>query len=135
MQVLSFKGKTTWHPRSSGGDQRGVSKKVSVREAFRGIPRKPTYKQLTKQPATGPDLHVGRNPTEVSLKRYKLIPPGGNRFDLQRRARHLTPRCWLEKESGGTDLFGRLDWDGPARCTIRTEFYKPEKGRYLHPGL
>jgi hypothetical protein len=25
MQVLSFKGKTIWHPRSSGGDQRGVS--------------------------------------------------------------------------------------------------------------
>ena len=27
---------------------------------------------------------------------------------------------------------GRLWWDRPAQ-TIRTEFYKPEKGRYLHP--
>ena len=27
---------------------------------------------------------------------------------------------------------GRLFWDKPA-VTIRTEFYKPEKGRYLHP--
>jgi DNA (cytosine-5)-methyltransferase 1 len=27
---------------------------------------------------------------------------------------------------------GRLWWDRPA-VTIRTEFYKPEKGRYLHP--
>lgn len=27
---------------------------------------------------------------------------------------------------------GRLHWDKPA-VTIRTEFYKPEKGRYLHP--
>lgn len=27
---------------------------------------------------------------------------------------------------------GRLYWDRPA-VTIRTEFYKPEKGRYLHP--
>jgi DNA (cytosine-5)-methyltransferase 1 len=29
-------------------------------------------------------------------------------------------------------LFGRLWWDRPA-FTIRTEFFKPEKGRYLHP--
>jgi DNA (cytosine-5)-methyltransferase 1 len=27
---------------------------------------------------------------------------------------------------------GRLRWDQPS-VTIRTEFYKPEKGRYLHP--
>ncbi len=27
---------------------------------------------------------------------------------------------------------GRLEWDAPA-LTIRTEFHKPEKGRYLHP--
>ena len=27
---------------------------------------------------------------------------------------------------------GRLWWDKPS-VTIRTEFYKPEKGRYLHP--
>lgn len=35
-------------------------------------------------------------------------------------------------EPVGTDLFGRPWWDRPA-FTIRTEFYKPEKGRYLHP--
>lgn len=27
---------------------------------------------------------------------------------------------------------GRLWWNRPS-VTIRTEFYKPEKGRYLHP--
>jgi DNA (cytosine-5)-methyltransferase 1 len=27
---------------------------------------------------------------------------------------------------------GRLRWDEPS-VTIRTEFFKPEKGRYLHP--
>jgi DNA (cytosine-5)-methyltransferase 1 len=27
---------------------------------------------------------------------------------------------------------GRLWWDRPS-VTIRTEFFKPEKGRYLHP--
>lgn len=29
-------------------------------------------------------------------------------------------------------MFGRLWWDRPS-VTIRTEFFKPEKGRYLHP--
>src|SRR5262249_50073181 len=78
------------------------------------------------------DLHVSRTPTAVSVQRYKIIPPGGNRFDLQRLAPELTPPCWIKKTSGGTDLFGRLWWDRPA-VTIRTEFFKPEKGRYLHP--
>lgn len=79
------------------------------------------------------DLHFGRTPTEMSLKRYKAIPDEGmNRFDLQKKAPHLTPACWIRKTSGGTDLFGRLWWNRPA-FTIRTEFFKPEKGRYLHP--
>ena len=79
------------------------------------------------------DLHFGRTPTEISLKRYKAIPEEGmNRFDLQRIAPELTPKCWINKKSGGTDLFGRLWWDKPS-VTIRTEFFKPEKGRYLHP--
>jgi DNA (cytosine-5)-methyltransferase 1 len=79
------------------------------------------------------DLHFGRNPTELSQNRYLAIPEEGmNRFDLQRIAPQLTPNCWIRKKSGGTDLFGRLWWDRPA-FTIRTEFFKPEKGRYLHP--
>ena len=79
------------------------------------------------------DLHFGRVPTEMSRKRYEAIPKEGmNRFDLQARAPELTPKCWIRKTTGGTDLFGRLWWDKPA-FTIRTEFFKPEKGRYLHP--
>jgi DNA (cytosine-5)-methyltransferase 1 len=78
------------------------------------------------------DLHFGRKPTDKSLARYKVVPPGGNRFDLQRNAPDITPQCWIKKKTGGTDLFGRLWWDRPS-VTIRTEFFKPEKGRYLHP--
>lgn len=79
------------------------------------------------------DLHFGRTPTVKSLARYRAIPNEGmNRFDLERAAPELTPGCWLRKRAGGTDLFGRLWWNRPA-FTIRTEFYKPEKGRYLHP--
>lgn len=109
---------------------------TSVRQAFKGIPLKPTKTNFPDSKDglfSGLDIHIGRNPTAKSIERYKLIPPGGNRFDLQRLAPHLTPKCWIKKTKGGTDLFGRLHWDIPARCTVRCEFYKPEKGRYLHP--
>jgi DNA (cytosine-5)-methyltransferase 1 len=76
--------------------------------------------------------HDFRNASELSIQRYKAIPPGGNRRDLPD---HLNLPCWINKnpKSGGSaDLMGRLLWDQPS-LTIRTEFLKPEKGRYLHP--
>jgi DNA (cytosine-5)-methyltransferase 1 len=82
--------------------------------------------------------HVGRSPRPESVRRYKAVPrDGGNRFEMQRNLDraglgHLVPACWRDKPKGTTDVFGRLWWDKPA-YTIRTEFYKPEKGRYLHP--
>lgn len=108
-------------------------RRMSVQEALKGVPAQPTQVDLPARPATGPDLHFTIKSTEISKTRYSLVPPGGNRFDLQRSAPHLTPPCWIKKTQGGTDIFGRLEWHEPARCTIRCEFYKPEKGRYLHP--
>src|SRR5258708_17679598 len=101
----------------------------TVREAIGDLSR-PVGTEIGLKPPL--NLHFGRNPAPKSLARYRAVPPGGNRFDLQRKARHLTPACWIKKTSGGTDLFGRLWWDRPS-VTIRTEFFKPEKGRYLHP--
>jgi DNA (cytosine-5)-methyltransferase 1 len=101
----------------------------TVREAIGDLSR-PVGTEIGEAPPL--DLHFGRTPTSKSLARYKAVPPGGNRFDLQKNARHLTPACWIRKVSGGTDLFGRLWWNRPS-VTIRTEFFKPEKGRYLHP--
>lgn len=75
------------------------------------------------------DLHMGRNPRESSLQRYDCIPPGGGRFDLPDE---LLPDCWRNKPTGTTDVMGRMRWDAPS-LTIRTEFFKPEKGQYLHP--
>jgi len=104
---------------------------VSVRAAIGDLPP-PVGTEIRHDPPPL-DLHFGRKPTAKSLARYKAIPKEGmNRFDLQQRALDLTPECWIKKTNGGTDLFGRLWWDRPA-VTIRTEFYKPEKGRYLHP--
>jgi DNA (cytosine-5)-methyltransferase 1 len=103
----------------------------TVRDAIEDL-EPPTGTEIRDEPAPY-NLHFGRTPTATSLQRYKAIPEEGmNRFDLQRLAPELTPGCWIRKTSGGTDLFGRLWWDKPA-FTIRTEFFKPEKGRYLHP--
>ena len=109
----------------------GLAPRRTVRDAVGDLPA-PAGTAIRDLPPPL-DLHFGRTPTEKSLARYRAIPREGmNRFDLQRPAPELTPGCRLRKRSGGTDLFGRLWWDRPA-FTIRTEFYKPEKGRYLHP--
>lgn len=75
------------------------------------------------------DTHWSRNYSSLSLDRFSSIPPGGNRFDLPDG---LKAPCWLKHKSGATDVMGRLHIDQPS-VTIRTEFFKPEKGRYLHP--
>jgi DNA (cytosine-5)-methyltransferase 1 len=101
---------------------------VTFRSAVDGLPLQPD----------GRSWHRARNPRPESVRRYKAVPrDGGDRFAMQRNLDRaglgdLVPNCWRNKPTGTTDVFGRLWWDRPA-ITIRTEFYKPEKGRYLHP--
>ncbi|MFD5113789.1 DNA cytosine methyltransferase [Streptomyces sp. NPDC058391] len=102
------------------------------------------------------ELHFGREPTELSRARYRAIPPGGNRNDLRHKSyrldrknairlsteagyerltsseHYLSTDSWDGHDKGSGDVMGRLRTDEPS-VTIRTEFYKPEKGRYLHP--
>jgi DNA (cytosine-5)-methyltransferase 1 len=75
------------------------------------------------------ELHVTRWYERRSLERFGHIPAGGNRFDIPA---HLLPPCWRRHTTGSGDVMGRLVWEEPS-VTIRTEFFKPEKGRYLHP--
>ncbi|WP_307842793.1 DNA cytosine methyltransferase [Salinibacterium sp. NK8237] len=75
------------------------------------------------------ELHLSRNYSELSLSRFAAIPTGGNRFDLPDA---LKAPCWIKHTNGSGDVMGRLHADRPS-VTIRTEFFKPEKGRYLHP--
>ncbi|MEV4321281.1 DNA cytosine methyltransferase [Microbispora rosea] len=103
----------------------------TVRDAIGDLPARPTGIELNYL-AEHQDLHLGRSVTPKSLERYRAIPAGGNRFDLRRNRPDLEPRCWKNKPTGTSDVMGRLHWDRPS-VTIRTEFFKPEKGRYLHP--
>ncbi|ODU04064.1 MAG: hypothetical protein ABS81_11835 [Pseudonocardia sp. SCN 72-86] len=75
------------------------------------------------------DLHLTRRYERLSLERFDAIPEGGNRMDLPYR---LQTPGWRKHKTGSMDVMGRLRWDKPS-VTIRTEFVKPEKGRYLHP--
>lgn len=110
---------------------------VGLREALEGIPFEVgpfdlpdrTLSDDTPGPFKASEIHLARNPREMSVRRYDSVPPGGNRFDLPE---DLLPNCWANKPTGTTDVMGRLEWDRPS-LTIRTEFFKPEKGRYLHP--
>ncbi|MFJ8647016.1 DNA cytosine methyltransferase [Streptomyces sp. NPDC093546] len=85
------------------------------------------------------ELHIGRTPTDLSLERYKAIGRGGNRHDLRGKwatvngeKKYLSTESWDRHNTGSGDVMGRMHDDRPS-VTIRTEFYKPEKGRYLHP--
>ena len=120
--IASRIGPVTWPAETNGAGAHDGRAWVTVMDAIGDLPSEPT----------GEDLHLGRNPTAMSLERYRAVPPGGNRFDLAANRPDLLPACWANKPTGTTDVFGRLWWDRPS-VTIRTEFYKPEKGRYLHP--
>jgi DNA (cytosine-5)-methyltransferase 1 len=105
---------------------------VTVREALGADPALP-------EQADGRNWHVDRpSIRDLSRIRYRAVPKdGGNRFQMQANLDaegrgELVPPCWRRKATGTTDVFGRLWWDRPA-LTVRTEFFKPEKGRYLHP--
>ncbi|MFG2228903.1 DNA cytosine methyltransferase [Streptomyces sp. NPDC048723] len=85
------------------------------------------------------DLHFGRTPTALSKARYQAILPRGNRRDLTGVTAivgggevYLSTQSWDSHRSGSGDVMGRLRLGAPS-VAIRTEFFKPEKGRYLHP--
>ncbi|GAA3745547.1 DNA cytosine methyltransferase [Micromonospora maritima] len=87
------------------------------------------FNRSMRGPFLSHELHITRRYEDISLERFKHIPAGGNRFNLPD---HLKSPCWLKHTTGAMDVMGRLRWDQPS-VTIRTEFFKPEKGRYLHP--
>jgi len=121
--IASLGAQPAWPPPPTHGPESEKQLPYrTVRDAIGDLPLVPT----------GDNLHFGRNPLPSSIQRYRAVPEGGNRFDLARNRPDLLPACWANKPTGTTDVFGRLWWDRPA-FTIRTEFFKPEKGRFLHP--
>lgn len=131
------------HPRPSRSATAagGLAGYSTVAEAFAAVPLNPDMDHLAGSRTVtrggrsfggsyAPrELHWTRDYRPISLKRFSEIPTGGNRFDLPDE---LLAPCWRKHKSGSGDVMGRLHSDRPS-VTIRTEFFKPEKGRYLHP--
>lgn len=129
------------HGKASGGD---LERWVGLRQAFlegsfvldpqvreTWLPESVVAFQGHEVPGTFKlgDLHITRSHSLVSEIRYAHIAPGQGRFDLPE---DLQYPCWRRHTKGNGDVLGRLRWDEPA-VTIRTEFFRPEKGRFLHP--
>ncbi|MGK2954512.1 MAG: DNA cytosine methyltransferase [Solirubrobacterales bacterium] len=116
---------------------------VTVEDVLGGVPRTPDRDWVFDSRRTDfknkrfagdfgvRDLHWSRNYTQLSKDRFAVIPSGGNRRNLEPYPELMAP-CWTKHKTGSGDVMGRLHWDRPS-VTIRTEFFKPEKGRYLHP--
>lgn len=128
---------------SAAPEHSGLKPHVTVAEALHGVPRTPDRDHVFDTKRTSfrgkayagvfgtRDLHWSRDYRDLSLKRFAVIPLGGNRRNLESYPDLMTP-CWTKHKTGSGDVMGRLHWDRPS-VTIRTEFFKPEKGRYLHP--
>jgi DNA (cytosine-5)-methyltransferase 1 len=133
-------------PRAIGESIRSIAGGV-IQDAIRMLESEPLMETLPQETYTfrdwrgvehsvpgtflSSDLHLARRPTQASIERYRHIGPGQNRHALPSE---LQTPGWRKHKTGSGDVMGRLVWDEPS-VTIRTEFFKPEKGRYLHPSL
>lgn len=95
---------------------------VTVTNAFAGLSTKPS----------GKDLHIAPLPSELAMKRIKLIPANGDKRDVIRKAPNLCPPSWIKMGNQAIDVWGRMNAKAPAN-TIRCSFQNASKGRYLHP--
>jgi DNA (cytosine-5)-methyltransferase 1 len=113
---------------------------MTLRQAIGDVPSRVTQVDLARRRTTvlgretagaftSQDLHVTTSSSPISLERYRAVPAGGSRLDLPDR---LKLPAWRKDYRGAADVLGRLRWDRPS-VTLRTEFFRPEKGRFLHP--
>jgi DNA (cytosine-5)-methyltransferase 1 len=114
---------------------------IPIRDAWGMLPvRVPKSKTMPSRRAAfrdktiaGPfstmELHVQGPMSERMRTMVKAIPAGGNRHDLPDELQY---ECWRKGSYGGNDVMGRMSWNTPS-VTVRTQFFKPDKGRYIHP--
>jgi DNA (cytosine-5)-methyltransferase 1 len=119
--VLASRDSVVPWPQETHSDdrQRGLPGHRTVADAFALLPTEPNGERWHR-------AYGAANP--AYLERYRSVREGGSR-------KHLPPdlilECWKDAK-GYSDVLGRLRWHKPA-TTVRTEFFKPEKGRFLHP--
>jgi len=106
-----------WPKQTHGGGS--LPPHRTVGEALALLPEEADGRNWHRDPERDPAVH---------LERFRAVREGGSRKDLPA---DLVLDCWKNVD-GYSDVLGRLHWHRPA-TTIRTEFFRPEKGRFLHP--
>lgn len=94
----------------------------TVRDAFSGLPNFPDRSAF----------HFTLPQSEATLRRIRMVPPGGDLRDVFAIAPELTPPSWRRAKDKVGAIWGRLPWEGHSN-TIRTGFIHPSRGRFLHP--
>jgi DNA (cytosine-5)-methyltransferase 1 len=106
-------------PQPTHGSTGRLPRHRTVGDAFAMLSAEPDGRNWHRDPGRDPAVH---------LERFRAVPEGGSRRDLPA---DLVLDCWRNLD-GYYDVLGRLHWHRPA-TTVRTEFFRPEKGRFLHP--
>jgi DNA (cytosine-5)-methyltransferase 1 len=119
--LVAARGSVVPWPQESHADDpgRGLPRHRTVADAFALLPTEPDGENWHREYGS---------PNPAYLERYRSVREGGSRKQLPP---DLILECWKEAQ-GYSDVLGRLRWHKPA-TTVRTEFFKPEKGRFLHP--
>ena len=110
-------GAVPWPVRTHAASASALPPHRTVADAFTLLSTEPD----------GRNWHVDVLRTD-RIERLRAVREGGNRRDL---SPDLLFDCWKDTD-GFNDVMGRLVWHKPA-TTVRTEFFRPEKGRFLHP--
>lgn len=117
-------------PTHSSTGSNGLPKWKTVREALAGLGKPVPLNESASYGGTRKlNWHVTRNLADINLKRLKYLKPGGPRYDIPD---HLRPKCHQGKNSGFSNVYGRMSWDAPSPtitggCTVLS------KGRFGHP--
>ncbi|MBD7981568.1 DNA cytosine methyltransferase [Oerskovia merdavium] len=81
-------------------------------------------------------VEAPETPTEPRSRRsksefFRAVVSDG-KTERHAELEYLSTEAWDAHDAGAGDVMGRMRIGEPS-VTIRTEFFKPEKGRYLHP--
>ena len=115
------------HSRDS---KKGTKPWVTVRDAIASEPKPITLKKSID--AGGPcrvGWHVIRSLSPINLERLRVIRSGVSRSELPES---LRPKCHQGRDTGFTNVYGRMSWDEPAP-TITGGCTTLSKGRFGHP--
>lgn len=117
-------------PTHSKTGQNGLPLWKTVKEALAGLGKPvPLNESASYGGPRSLNWHVTRNLSDINIERLKYVKPGGPRYDIPD---HLRPKCHQGKNSGFSNVYGRMSWNAPSPtitggCTVLS------KGRFGHP--